>query len=81
MKKVKQTQNETNDVAALSYNLVYKVSIPMNESTIDSDTETVTNYVVSALEAVSKEVQGIKLEQSLYYGSAPVNIPIIEKIE
>ena len=80
MKKSKQNKSENqNSNVGLSYNLVYKVSILMDESTIDKDTEIVTNHVISGLEIASSQVKGIRLEQSMHYGSDPVNIPILER--
>ena len=80
MKKASQNKKtKTNDVSGITYNLVYKVSIPPGESDIDTRAETVTNYVVSALEAVSKEVKGIKLKQYISYESDPVSVPILER--
>ena len=81
MKKVKQNKTNQNSDVGLSYNLVYRVSIPMDESTIDKDTEVITNHVISGLEIASSQVKGIKLEQSMYYGSNPVNIPILERVD
>jgi DNA-binding protein YbaB len=81
MKKSKKNETKTSDVVGLSYNLVFKVSIPMDESTIDKDTEVIANHIVSALEIASSKVKGIGLSQSMHYGSAPVNIPILERAE
>jgi len=78
MKKASQNKKTNNDVG-LSYNLVFKVSFPMNEATIDTDTELIARHVISGLEIVSGQVKGIELEQSMNYGSDPVNIPILER--
>jgi hypothetical protein len=79
MKKSNQNKKTKNsDVGGLNYNLVFRVSFPMNQDTIDTDTEAVASHVIKALEIVSSEVKGIKLEQSQHYGSEPVNIPILE---
>ncbi len=80
MKKAKQNP-KNNDVAQLKYNIVFRVSLPLDESKIEQDTSAIVDHVISGLEIVSADVKGIELEQLQYYGSEPVRIPIIERAE
>jgi len=78
MKKAKQNKTKTNSDVGYEYSMIFKVSIPPDQDTVDSRTELIANNIIKALEVAVSDVPDIKLEMSTFYGSAPINIPILK---